>query len=111
MLELDKENKELGIIPDWDDVRTVYDRMDAQRLLNQRNPPGTIVGHILSLAVFARAARYQEDWFDMEQFIYRYCSAKNIDHDALMERLADFLECSGHWVTDPIEMLEGLSKL
>lgn len=101
--------RELGVLPDWEDVGTVYDRMQGLGLLTLRASPGGITGHIMSLAVFARAARYQDKAFDLERFIGEYCECKNIDFDDLMERIREYRENLGHWDTDPMTLLEVLS--
>lgn len=101
--------REIGIKPDWEDVGTVYDRMQALGLLNIRASPGGITGHIMSLAVFARAARYQDVNFDLEEFIELYCKCKNINKDDLTERIREYREDLGHLDTDPITLLEVLS--
>ena len=103
--------RELGVLPDWEDVGTVYDRMQAHGLLSLRASPGGITGHIMSLAVFARAARYQDKSFDLEGFIAEYCECKNIDHDDLMERIREYCESLGLWLTEPFLLLEVLSAL
>lgn len=97
--------------PDWDDVGTVYDRMQGLGLLKVRASAGGIAGHIFSLAVFARAARYQSRVFDLEEFIQEYCEWKEIDYDDLMERIRDFREDMGSWNPDPIALMEVLSAL
>ena len=104
-------NRELGISPDWDDVGTVYDRMQALGLLRLRCDPGGIAGHIMSLAVFARAARYQQKDFNLSEFIEEYCECKNIDSEELMERIEEFREELGLWTQNPLVMLEVLSAL
>ena len=97
--------------PDWDDVGTVYDRMQGLGLLKVRASPGGITGHIFSLAVFARAARYQTRIFDLDEFIKDYCEWKNIDKEELMEGIRDYREEMGSWNPDPIVLLEVLSAL
>lgn len=104
-------DRELGVKPDWDDVGTVYDRMQALGLLRLRCDPGGIAGHIMSLAVFARAARYQQQEFQLTEFIEEYCDCKKIDSHELMERIREFREDLGMWEQDPIVMLELLSAL
>lgn len=99
------------ISPDWDDVGTVYDRMQGLGLLRIRARPGGIAGHVFSLAVFARADRYASQDFDMDEFIEEYCDTKEIDKDELMDEIRDFRDDMGHWDTDPISLLEVLSAL
>lgn len=97
--------------PDWDDVGTVYDRMQGLGLLRVRARPNGIAGHVFSLAVFARADRYVSKCFDMDEFIEEYCDTKGIDKDELMDEIRDFRDDMGHWDTDPISLLEVLSAL
>lgn len=99
------------ISPDWDDVGTVYDRMQGLGLLRVRARPNGIAGHVFSLAVFARADRYVSEFFDMDEFIYEYCDSKEIDRNELMDEIRDYLEDMGHWDTDPISLLEVLSAI
>ena len=101
--------RELGVLPDWEDVGTVYDRMQGLGLLTLRASPGGITGHIMSLAVFARAARYQDRTFDLNEFIEEYCECKKLDKEDLLERIRAYRENLGHWDTDPITLLEVLS--
>ena len=102
---------ELGVLPDWEDVGTVYARMKALGLLTLRASPGGITGHIMSLAVFARAARYQDKDFDLGEFIDMYCEYKKIDKDDLLERIREYRLNLGHWDPDPIVTVEVLSAL
>ena len=103
------ENGECSALPLWDDVRTVYSRMDARRLLRIRPDPGKIAARILCLAVFARAARYQAVSFDLEEFILEYCSNKKIDYDEFLQEMRDFYDDLGCWDSNPISMMEVLS--
>lgn len=97
--------------PDWEDVGTVYDRMKGLGLLKVRANPGGISGHIFSLAVFARAARYQDSNFSLEEFIKEYCEWKNIDQEELISQICDFREGMGCLQPDSIVLLEVLSAL
>lgn len=101
--------KDIGYVPDWDDVGIVYDRMQSRGLLRIRAKPGGITGHIMSCAVFARAARMMERFFDMEMFIDLYCKCKEIDQDKFLSQIHDYLDELGHLDTDPIALLEVLS--
>lgn len=103
------ENGECSALPLWDDVRTVYSRMDARRLLRIRPDPGKIAARILCLAVFARAARYQAVSFDLEEFIKEYCCIKKIDYDEFLQEMRDFYDDLGCWDSNPISMMEALS--
>ena len=103
------ENGECCARPLWSDVRTVYTRMDARRLLRIRPDPGKIAGRILCLAVFARAARFQAEPFDLEEFIAEYCECKKIDYDDFLQEMRDFYEDLGCWDSNPISMMEALS--
>lgn len=103
------QKHELSVLPDWEDVGTVYDRMQGLGLLTLRASPGGITGHIMSLAVFARAARYQDRTFDLNEFIEEYCECKKIDKEDLLERIRAYRENLGHWDPDPITLLEVLS--
>lgn len=97
--------------PGWDDVGTVYERMQGLGLLTVRASPGGITGHLFSLAVFARAARYQDKVFDLREFIDEYCEWKKFDKDDFMEAIRDYREQMGSWNPDPILLLEVLSAL
>lgn len=105
------ENGELSALPDWDDVDVVYTRMQARRLLRLRSDPTKIAGKIMCIAVFARAARYQDSNFDLEEFLDEYCECNKIDKDELLEEMREFYTELGCWHTNPIMILEALSAL
>ena len=100
---------DIGYVPDWDDVGIVYDRMQSRGLLRISAKPGGITGHIMSCAVFARAARLMERFFDIEMFIDLYCKWKKIDEDSFLSQIHDYLDYLGHLDTDPVHLLEALS--
>ena len=85
--------------------------MQGLGLLNLRNPPGSIAGHIMSLGVFARAARYQDKDFELIEFMEKYCETKEIDYPELLIRIEVFLQDIGHWIPDAITLIERLSAL
>lgn len=99
------------ISPDWEDVGTVYDRMQGLGLLTIRARPNGPAGHLFSMAVFARAERYACRYFDMDEFINEYCEFKDFDRDELLDMIREFREELGHLDTDPIVILEVLSAL
>lgn len=76
----------------WDDVRTVYDRMQGRRLLEVRATPGTAPGHILSMAAFGRAQRKTGEWHGVEYLFHWYAQFKGIDEDALRNEINKYLK-------------------
>lgn len=97
--------------PDWDDVGTVYNRMQGLGLLTTRARPNGPAGHIFSAAVFARAARYATRDFDLEEFIKEYCEWKEFNTEEFLGMIREFRDNLGHWDTDPYTLLEVLSAL
>lgn len=105
------ENGELSALPDWDDVDVVYTRMQAKNLLRLRSGPTAIAGKIMCIAVFARAARYQDSCFDVEDFLEEYCEYKKINYYELIEEMRQYYDDLGCWETSAIINLEELSAL
>lgn len=105
------EDGELSSLPDWDDVDAVYTRMQAKRLLRLRSGPTAIAGKIMCIAVFARAARFQDPYFDAEDFLEEYCECRNLDYYKLIDEMQQFYDSLGCWETSAIINLEELSAL
>lgn len=98
------------IKPDWADVNVVYGRMQAHGLLRVRVSPGSTMGHIFSIAVFARAARRRQPDFSLTKFIDVYCGWKKIDRNALFAAYSLIRRREGALQPDPIATLEVLSR-
>lgn len=96
--------------PDWEDVGTVYDRMQARRMFTRRAKPGGVIGHLFSMAVFARAERRLDSDFDPVQFTEEYAEFKKIDLCDLVDAINEELEIECFFEVDLYAMLEVLSE-
>lgn len=95
----------------WDDVRIVYDRMKGRQLLEVQARPGSIAGHIMSIAVFARAERREGGYINAGDAIDWYAQFKKVDGTALREQIESYWRDTGHWGASAEAIIEGLSRV
>lgn len=98
------------ILPTFEDVSTVYDRLRAAWVLRIGERPGGVYEQMFAAAVFARAERRKGERFDLDEFMERYCERNGIDYHELMWELGECLELRGSWQTDPYVLMEVLSE-
>lgn len=102
--------RDIGVTPDWGDISVVYDRMMAYGLLDRRCPAGSVAGHILSVAVFARAARREIWWEGFRSFLHVYCACKDLNESSLLCAIYRLRRKQGVLQPDPVLLLEVLSR-
>ena len=96
--------------PTWDDVDTVYDRMQAHGLLRVRASPGSIMGHIFSIAVFGRATIREYPGTSLDAILEDYCKWKNINVNVLFAKYHIIRHREGALQPDPRATLEMLMR-
>lgn len=85
--------------------------MQGRRLLEKRAAPGSVAGHIMSIAVFGRAERRTGDWLGAAEVIEEYALWKHIDVDVLRHQIEAYWKDTGHWYGGADSIIEELSRV
>lgn len=95
----------------WADFDEAYTRMQALRLLEVKARPGTVPGHMLTLAIFGKGQKRVGEWKGGAVLLDWYAEYKQIDPAALRRAIESYWVDCGYLAISAERIIEKLMEV